>query len=276
MSWTVYMIRCGDGSLYTGATNNLARRLEQHRKGIGSKFARGRGFLTVAWFKKVAGQSAALKLEAQIKKLPKKDKEQLVLSTNPLLEQYFEKRPIWNAFSDLKAVKRVVELRDHLVSKYSWAVPTEEALRRIVELSPIVEMGAGTGYWAMLLKKMGADVKAFDRAPPGSMESLVAACNPWHIGGKQHTKVAAGTPETLKNHADRTLLLCWPPRGPMAHQCLKHWRGKYLVHVGEFGGFTADLKLQDDIRKKFALVETVSIPRWPGMNDMMTVWQRLG
>jgi putative endonuclease len=264
MPWTVYMIRCGDGSLYTGVTNDLARRLKSHRNGSGAKFTRGRGFLTVAWRKKVADKSAALREEARIKKLPKKQKEAMVLSCNPLLKAYLTQCPDFRQMlSNPGVMPKVVELRDQLVSRYSWAVPTEEALRQIAELSPIVEMGAGTGYWATLLKKMGTDIVPYDRAPPGSLKSLVAACNPWHAGAKQHTRVLQGTPEILKGYADRTLLLCWPPRGSMARQCL-----------GEFGGFTADLKLQETIRLKFELVSTVSIPRWPGMNDMMTVWRR--
>ena len=268
MSWVVYMIRCGDGSLYAGATDNLMRRLEQHRSGKGAKFTRGRGFLTVAWHTRVADVSAALKLEAKIKKLSKKKKETLVQDSNPLLKAFLEARDRGLEASD------VVELRDNLVSRYSWAVPTEEALRHVAALSPIVEMGAGTGYWASLLRKMGASVHAYDRAPPGSLKSLVSACNPWHVGSKQHMKVAHGTPETLKDHADKTLLLCWPPRGAMAFQCLKHWKGERLAYVGEFSDTTADEEFQEALRKDFALEATVSIPQWPGTNDMLTIWRR--
>lgn len=278
MSWTVYMIRCGDGSLYTGITNNLRRRLEKHRTGKGAKFTRGRGFLTVAWCKRVATKSAALRQEAAIKKLSKKEKEKLVLTANPLLEA-FRKLPDFNMHNH-GDMEEIVELRDKMVSRYSWAIPTEEALRQIAELSPIVEMGAGTGYWASLLKKMGADIVAYDRAPPGSLKSLVSACNPWHVGARQHTKVRHGTPEVLQSHSDRTLLLCWPPRGSMAKQCLKNWNGKHLVHIGEFdgllcGSFTDDLRFREALRQGFQLVGTIAIPRWPGVNDMMMIWERL-
>lgn len=274
MPWTVYMIRCGDGSLYAGITNDLPRRLAQHRSGKGAKFTRGRGFLTIAWTKRIANKSLALQEEIRLKKLSKKEKEELVLSTNPLLKAYLEKCPDYLELLQSGSMQNVVELRDDLVSRYSWAIPTEEALRQIAGLSPIVEMGAGTGYWASLLKKMGADIVAYDRAPPGSLRSLVSACNPWHVGSKQHAKVLHGTPETLKEHSDKTLLLCWPPRGPMARQCLKHWKGQNLVHIGEFGGFTADLRLQDVVQREFRLVATIMLPRWPGVNDMMTIWRR--
>ena len=42
MGWTVYILRCGDGSLYTGCTNDLSRRLAAHRKGKGAKYTRSR------------------------------------------------------------------------------------------------------------------------------------------------------------------------------------------------------------------------------------------
>lgn len=267
MYWTVYMLRCGDSSLYTGITNNLPRRLAKHRSGEGAKFTRGRGFLTVAWKKNVVDKSAALQLEASLKKLSKKNKEELVLSSNPLLKTYLKHQ-------NEKDPRKIVKLRDKLVSKYSWAIPTEEAIRQIALFSPVVEMGAGTGYWASLLKKAGVDVVAYDRSPPGSTKSLTAACNPWHIGSKQHTKILQGTPETLKEHAYKTLFLCWPPRGSMAAECLRHWNGRFLVHVGEFGGVTSNEKFRDSIEKDYGLLSTVSIPRWPGMNDMLTIWKR--
>lgn len=278
MAWVVYMIRCGDGSLYTGITNNLPHRLSEHRAGRGAKYTRGRGFLTVAWSKKVPDKSAALKLEAKIKKMSKAEKESLVLSTNPLLER-FQKCPIpvgpvmADSF-DLKLAETIIKTRDRLVSKYSWAIPTEEALREIAKLSPLVEMGAGTGYWAMLLKKMGADVIPYDRSPPGSLKSLASACNPWHVGSKQHTKILHGTPKMLKVHSDRTLFLCWPPRGSMALECLKHWSGDNLVYVGEFGEQMADLKFHERLGLEFSLQHTVALPNWPGVHDAVTIWRR--
>ena len=57
------------------------------------------------------------------------------------------------------------ELRDELVKKYAWAVPTEASIEAIAALGPIVEVGAGTGYWAWLLRQVGATVEAYDVAP---------------------------------------------------------------------------------------------------------------
>lgn len=74
----VYILRCGDGSLYTGWTTELERRLEQHNSGIGAKYTRGRGPVKMVYSEEVAGKSEALKRECQIKKYSKLKKEKLI------------------------------------------------------------------------------------------------------------------------------------------------------------------------------------------------------
>lgn len=78
MSWFVYMLRCGDGSLYTGITDDVPHRLEVHRTGKGAKYTRGRGPLELVYQEEVADKSAALKREYAIKKLRREEKEQLL------------------------------------------------------------------------------------------------------------------------------------------------------------------------------------------------------
>ena len=75
-SW-VYMVRCADGSLYTGWTENLYARMEAHRTGKGSKCVRGKGFEKLAWAERqpVPGRGLGQKREAQVKALPKEQKE---------------------------------------------------------------------------------------------------------------------------------------------------------------------------------------------------------
>ena len=76
-SWKVYMLRCGDGSLYTGITTNVEARLEVHRSGKGAKYTRGRGPLEVVYTEECASKSDALKREFQIKALPREEKLKL-------------------------------------------------------------------------------------------------------------------------------------------------------------------------------------------------------
>ena len=77
MSWYVYMLRCGDGSLYTGVTDNVERRLTAHRAGKGAKYTRGRGPLELVYMEEVPDKSAALKREIAVKKLTRGEKDAL-------------------------------------------------------------------------------------------------------------------------------------------------------------------------------------------------------
>jgi putative endonuclease len=69
VSWCVYILRCADGTLYTGMTNDLPRRLAAHEAGRGARYTKGRGPLFVAYSEPCAGRGDALKREAAIKRL---------------------------------------------------------------------------------------------------------------------------------------------------------------------------------------------------------------
>ena len=76
--WTVYILRCGDGTLYTGIASDVQRRLQEHRSGKGAKYTRGRGPLEVVYTENCDTKSDALKREAAIKGLKREEKEKLV------------------------------------------------------------------------------------------------------------------------------------------------------------------------------------------------------
>jgi len=71
--WLVYLLRCADGSLYCGCTNDLERRLGAHGRGR-VKYTRGRLPVEVAYSERARGRSAALKREAAIKRLTRAEK----------------------------------------------------------------------------------------------------------------------------------------------------------------------------------------------------------
>ena len=72
--WSVYILRCGDGTLYTGITDDVTARLQAHRDGKGAKYTRGRGPLELVYTEEVENHSAAAKREWQIKQLKKQEK----------------------------------------------------------------------------------------------------------------------------------------------------------------------------------------------------------
>jgi putative endonuclease len=79
-TWHVYLVRCDDGSLYTGIATNVRRRLAEHQEGAprGARRLRGRGPLELVFERAVGDRSLALRLERRIKRLPRPRKEELV------------------------------------------------------------------------------------------------------------------------------------------------------------------------------------------------------
>lgn len=76
--WFVYVVRCADGSLYTGITTDLAARIAKHNVGSGAKYTRGRGPVELVWKKKMKTGTEARKLEAAMKRLSRAEKEKMV------------------------------------------------------------------------------------------------------------------------------------------------------------------------------------------------------
>jgi hypothetical protein len=171
-------------------------------------------------------------------------------------------KPYLDPYGDLFALLSFPSdqrLRKKLVWAYSWAVPSPEVLAELLNHGPLLEIGAGTGYWAWLLSQAGADIVAYDcniTAPPHWFD------------------VQEGGPEKIAEHPDRTLLLCWPPLGEgMATECLKLYRGETLLSIGECGegARTGDGEMTSD----FACVREIALPRWTGFRDSLWVGRRV-
>lgn len=78
--WYVYIVECSDGTLYTGITNNLDKRINTHNKGKGAKYTRNRLPVVLKKSWEVEGRSEASKMEYQIKQLKRDEKLKLILS----------------------------------------------------------------------------------------------------------------------------------------------------------------------------------------------------
>lgn len=164
-----------------------------------------------------------------------------------------------------------IRARHGLVTTHSWAVPTKQAIDQIVKHSPagVVEIGAGTGYWARLLRARGLFVQAYDEAPHDNAQ----AKGKW-------SPVEKGGPEKAALWPSLTLLLCWPPYNtPMAFECLVAYKGDTLVYVGEGPGMaTGDAAFHEELEDHWIELEDeyVSIPRWTGIRDGLFVYRRKG
>jgi len=166
------------------------------------------------------------------------------------------------------------ERRRELSSLFSWGVPNERALEVLATQAPLVECGAGMGYWSALLKARGVDVLAYDAAPPDG-ESANAyhrfTRQPWTPIEKEDSLVAA------RRHRDRTLVLCWPPFDDdrASYAVLRAYRGERLVYIGERGeGVTASVRFHRELALNWSLEEEVRLPNWPRLRDTLTVYRR--
>jgi putative endonuclease len=77
-NWFVYILECSDGSLYTGITTNIDRRVKQHNLKKGAKYTKSRTPVKLVYFKDDFDRSSALKEEFRIKKLSRKEKLLLI------------------------------------------------------------------------------------------------------------------------------------------------------------------------------------------------------
>ncbi|CAK4079254.1 unnamed protein product [Aphanomyces euteiches] len=176
---------------------------------------------------------------------------------------------------------------DSIASKYSWAVPDERALRIIKHYGPIVEMGAGTGYWGRLLQLRGVDIKCFDLHVPG--EEKEEDDEEEEEERRTWMTVEKGTPEVLKKHKKRTLMLCYPDdyedsEESMSLECLNNYSGDTVIHIGELFGHTLCLpepwgrtsspEFQMRLAAVFHKVLQVPLPSWHSSMDTLTVWKR--
>jgi putative endonuclease len=83
-TWHLYLIRCADGSLYTGISTDVERRLQQHRNGRGAKRLRGQGPLELVFSQAVGDRASAQRTEYRVKRLPRARKEALIAGQIPL------------------------------------------------------------------------------------------------------------------------------------------------------------------------------------------------
>ena len=117
---------------------------------------------------------------------------------------------------------------------YAYAVLSPQILEKIAEYSPLIELGAGTGYNAWVLQQMGADVVAIAAFP-------IEEGHNWFFNtrfglptkvGKSFTKIEQGDSRSLVKYPNHTLFICWPPRNEMALESLTYFQGNTLIFVG--------------------------------------------
>ena len=155
---------------------------------------------------------------------------------------------------------------------YAYAVPTSHAIESIVKYGPVVEIGAGTGYWASLLKKAGVKVVAYDSIPT-NVEGEEQ--NEFHANVPSFCTVHQSGPQILRKYATHSLFVCFPPPDDnMALDSLRAFTGQHIIHIGEWEGFTGSAEFENHLFNNFDLVQRVELPNWQDTCYDLTVWKR--
>ncbi|CAN5475372.1 hypothetical protein BH10ACT3_BH10ACT3_09160 [soil metagenome] len=204
-----------------------------------------------------------------------------------------EPNPLLTAWADAVDAPDEADRRERAIADFAFAVPDDKSLERVAEApNGVVELGAGTGYWARLLSERGVDVLAFDVAPPPSPD------NPWFASSIPWFDVRVGDQSVLDAHPHRTLLLVWPTRNEDwpgdAVERFAAAGGTHLLHVGEGpGGHTGDDRFHAlvgsldrcwscaygvtntacvcGIVPRFERMESVTLPHWTDYEDDLHV-----
>ena len=167
---------------------------------------------------------------------------------------------------------RGIELRHRFVRSFGFAIPDEEALLAVARYGPIIEVGAGAGYWAYELEALGVDIIATDIHPPPSSRPPIGTVRferQWHPVVEMDAATAA------KVYPDRTLMLVWPSYAmPWAAEALEVYAGRRVIYVGEVGGCCADARFDELLEARFEVLAAHRIPTWSGLHDGLSVWRR--
>jgi predicted GIY-YIG superfamily endonuclease len=91
-NWSLYILKCSDGSFYTGITNNLDRRLKMHQAGKASRYTRTRGPVEMLYSETCGNRSRALIRECEVKEWPRERKEKLIAGDSGLVPRSLQKR----------------------------------------------------------------------------------------------------------------------------------------------------------------------------------------
>jgi hypothetical protein len=195
-------------------------------------------------------------------------------------------RPLWSGRpGGLGNVLDLAARRKELAAIFAWAIPDEAALAMLARHGPLLESGAGTGYWAALLSDRGADVVAGDIAGVrGSGPPQAGGGSSAQPGGhRRWTAVLAfNAVSAVRAFPDRVLFLCWPPFDDdgASYAALRAYQGDVLLYVGDSpgphgaSGATGTVRFHRELALNWAPAEQAAIPAWPGLRDRLVVYRR--
>lgn len=192
---------------------------------------------------------------------------------NPLKSLFLDHQMHIDPIRISKSITEFGSQRDKMIKwrrKYSYAIPSNDIHAKIKLFcgNKIIEMGSGTGYWAKYLSQFEIDVLAYD-----TIDTRSTFCDDVY-----YHEIVEGGPEVLdKVSKDRALFLCWPPYDdPFAYNCLKAYKGNYLIFVGEgYGGCTGDDNFFNLIEKEWDIINcSYECLNFYGISSCETIYKR--
>jgi hypothetical protein len=181
--------------------------------------------------------------------------------------------PGWALPGGLASVLDLPGRRRELAALFAWAIPDAGALAMLARYAPLLECGAGTGYWAALLRASGVDIEACDLTPPGS------SANKYHDTRRRPWSEVRGASavSAVRASRERTLFLCWPPYDDddASYRALRTYRGDVFVYVGGGpDGPTGTVRFHRELALNWRAAEQTLVPNWPGLRDRLVVYRR--
>lgn len=158
---------------------------------------------------------------------------------------------------------------------YAYATPSPAALDLLATYAPLIEVGAGTGYWAYALRMRHTDVNivAYDKNPPVAGKD--ARSNAYHGRAEGWTTVLKGGVEAIAAYPRANLFLCYPPPdSDMALQALRLFKGEYICYCGEYRGDTGTKSFEQLLEQTFSCVTRLALPNWADTCYSLMIWQR--
>lgn len=248
--------------------------------------------LKAAWQEPGAGRPRFGSTARPFQPIANSDQDQPALDgvSNPLWDavRWMPAEPYWhddtvlqptfayNAFGHETGaeLEKIGASRQHLATRYAWSIISPGDVTWMVEQlagRAVVEIGAGSGYWAWQLEQAGVDVAAYDPNPPGEDNKFCAA--------GPYTTVLPDDASAVKHHQDRALLMVWPPyEGEHARHALSLYEGDLLIYAGEgWGGCTADDGFYELLEAEWDEVSVA--PRhvsWWGIHCRLAAYVRKG
>lgn len=179
---------------------------------------------------------------------------------------------------------RDLNLRRKFVTNYTWAIPSWRAIHEIVQFAGndlITEVGAGRGYWAMLIAHYKGRIRCFDlkKGPNRYFGNDEDWDRPVDENFKTFYKVRFFDSQIELEYAiagSNLLMFCWPEWDlPWAFEYLNDIFPDKVIYIGEWkGGCCADNQFFEYLDENYEVQKIIQIPRWSGIKDDLRLFKR--